>query len=208
MRSSDSAWLLMCLGSFHSMFLLCLYIKRFLCPESFWHVVVLLLMHFWLGTRMSSFVGWAWETWNFCFSTDLLVNILEWVRLPGEVMESPSLETFKTQMASSCAREDSGWTLGNTTSLKGWSGTGMGCPERWWSHQPWWCSKSVWMLCWGTWFSKNHWWRVNGWTGWSCGSFPTCDLHQHLPLPCHLAKDVAAISFSSSTETRSTQQVT
>ena len=31
-------------------------------------------------------------------------------------------------MASSCAREDSGWTLGNTTtSLKGWSGTGMGC---------------------------------------------------------------------------------
>ena len=39
-------------------------------------------------------------------------------------------------MASSCAREGSGWTLGNTTSLKGWSGTGMGCPERWWSHQP------------------------------------------------------------------------
>jgi len=37
-------------------------------------------------------------------------------------------------MASSCTREDSGWTLGNTTSLKGWSGTGMGCPERWWSH--------------------------------------------------------------------------
>ena len=27
-------------------------------------------------------------------------------------------------------QEDSGWTLGNTTSLKGWSGTGMGCPER------------------------------------------------------------------------------
>ena len=37
-------------------------------------------------------------------------------------------------MASSCAREGSGWTLGNTTSLEGWSGTGMGCPERWWSH--------------------------------------------------------------------------
>ena len=35
------------------------------------------------------------------------------------------------------------------------------------------CSRSVWMLCWGTWFSGNHWWRVNGWTGWSCGSFPT-----------------------------------
>ena len=50
-------------------------------------------------------------------------------------------------MASSCTREDSGWTLGNTTSLKGWSGTGMGCPERWWSHRAWWCSKSIWMLC-------------------------------------------------------------
>ena len=50
-------------------------------------------------------------------------------------------------MASSCAREDSGWTLGNTTSLKGWSGTGMGCPERWWSHRAWWCLKSVRMLC-------------------------------------------------------------
>ena len=37
-------------------------------------------------------------------------------------------------MASSCVREGSGWTLGNTTSLKRWSGTGMGCPERWWSH--------------------------------------------------------------------------
>jgi len=37
-------------------------------------------------------------------------------------------------MASSCAREGSGWTLGNTASLKGWSGTGMGWPERWWSH--------------------------------------------------------------------------
>jgi len=29
------------------------------------------------------------------------------------------------------------------------------------------------MLCWGTWFSDNHWWWVDGWTGWSCGSFPT-----------------------------------
>jgi len=76
-------------------------------------------------------------------------------------------------MASSCTREDSGWTLGNTTSLKEWSGTGMGCPERWWSHWARWCSKSIWMFCWGTWFTENHWWRANGWTGWSCGSFPT-----------------------------------
>ena len=32
---------------------------------------------------------------------------------------------------------------------------------------------NVWVLCWGTWFNENHWWWVNGWTGWSCGSFPT-----------------------------------
>ena len=31
--------------------------------------------------------------------------------------------------------QGSGWMLRNTTSLKGWSGTGMGCPGRWWSHQ-------------------------------------------------------------------------
>jgi len=31
----------------------------------------------------------------------------------------------------------------------------------------------IWMSCWGTWFSGSHWWRANGWTGWSCGSFPT-----------------------------------
>jgi len=39
------------------------------------------------------------------------------------------------------------WLIQNLSlSLKGWSGTGMGCPERWWSHRAWWCSKSVWML--------------------------------------------------------------
>ena len=39
-------------------------------------------------------------------------------------------------MASSCARERSGWTLGNTTSLQGWSDTGLGCPGTWWSTDP------------------------------------------------------------------------
>jgi len=39
-------------------------------------------------------------------------------------------------MASSCARGDAVWTLGNTAFPKEGSGTGMGCPERWWSHQP------------------------------------------------------------------------
>ena len=44
-------------------------------------------------------------------------------------------------------RQMLGWMLGNTTTLKEWSGTGMGCPERWWNHRAWWCLKSVWMLC-------------------------------------------------------------
>ena len=67
-------------------------------------------------------------------------------------------------------------------------------PERWWSHWAWWCSKSVWMLCWGTWFSENHWWRANGWTGWSCGSFPT------LAILWFLSWDVAALPPASGRE--------
>jgi len=34
------------------------------------------------------------------------------------------------ETASSCAREGSGRTVRNTTSLKEWSGPGMGCPGR------------------------------------------------------------------------------
>jgi len=68
-----------------------------------------------------------------------------WALFPGDSdrMRGNGLKLFHGRfkldmdMASSCAREHSGWTLGNTTSLKGWSGTGMGCPERWWSHRPW-----------------------------------------------------------------------
>jgi len=37
---------------------------------------------------------------------------------------------MKLLYISSCARGGSGWMLGNTTSMKAWSGTGMGCPER------------------------------------------------------------------------------
>jgi len=45
--------------------------------------------------------------------------------------------------------------------------------RRWWSHQPWRCSRNVWTFCWGIWFSEKYWWWVDGWTGSSCGSFPT-----------------------------------
>jgi len=36
----------------------------------------------------------------------------------------------------------SGWILGKT-SLKEQSGTGTDCPERWWSHGPWRCSRNM-----------------------------------------------------------------
>ena len=39
-------------------------------------------------------------------------------------------------MTSSCTRGDSGWTLGNTSSQREWSGAGMGYPGRWWCHHP------------------------------------------------------------------------
>ncbi|GAB0181609.1 hypothetical protein GRJ2_000626200 [Grus japonensis] len=35
------------------------------------------------------------------------------------------------------------WILGKISLLKEWSGSGTGCPERWWSHYPWRCSKNV-----------------------------------------------------------------
>jgi len=55
--------------------------------------------------------------------------------LTAQITEEFSRYAFRLEgMASRCAREDSGWMLGNTTPLKGWSGTGMDCPERWWSH--------------------------------------------------------------------------
>ena len=38
---------------------------------------------------------------------------------------------------------DSGWMLGKISSLNEWSGMGMGCPGRWWSHQPWRCSRTI-----------------------------------------------------------------
>ena len=42
---------------------------------------------------------------------------------------------------------------GNSTFLKGVQALEWAVQ----SHRPWRCSKSVWMLCGGTWFSENHW---------------------------------------------------
>jgi len=44
--------------------------------------------------------------------------------------------TGQEAVALSCTRVGSGWILGKTTSPEEWSGAGMGCPGRWWSHHP------------------------------------------------------------------------
>ena len=46
-------------------------------------------------------------------------------------------------MASRCAREDSGWTLGKTSSLKEQSSSETGCPGRWRSHYHRRCSRNI-----------------------------------------------------------------
>ena len=44
--------------------------------------------------------------------------------------------------------------IGKTFSLREWSGTGMGCPGRWWSRHPWQRSRGLWMRSYETWFSS------------------------------------------------------
>jgi len=43
--------------------------------------------------------------------------------------------------ASSCVRGGLDSVLGTISLLKEWSGIGIGCPGRWWSHHPWRCLK-------------------------------------------------------------------
>jgi len=79
-------------------------------------------------------------------------------------------------------------------------GTGMGCPGRWWSHRPWRCSRNVWTLYWGTWFSESYWSWVDGWTGWSCGSLPNlvtlwCYDSKQLPANLHLHTDLSDTKY-------------
>jgi len=57
-------------------------------------------------------------------------------------------------MASSCVRGGLGWILGKNSSLNEWSGTGTGCPGKWWSLHPCRCSKNVWIWHFRTQFSR------------------------------------------------------
>ena len=56
--------------------------------------------------------------------------------------------------------------LGSIYSPEEWSGTGMGCPGRWFlSHHPWRCSRNILMLYWVKWFSGEI-LVVGGWLDW------------------------------------------
>ena len=61
-----------------------------------------------------------------------------------------SLVTGRGEMASSCSRVSLGWRSRNSSLLKGLLSTGIGSPERWLSHHPWMCLKTIWMWCSGT----------------------------------------------------------
>ena len=54
--------------------------------------------------------------------------------------------------------------------MREWSGTRMGSPGRWCSHCCWRCSRNIYTLHWGIWFSGKYGWYVDDWTGWSCRS--------------------------------------
>jgi len=58
-------------------------------------------------------------------------------------------------MDSSCIRGGSDWILGRISLLKEWSGIGIGCRGRWWSHHPWRCSNNVQMWHFRIWFSRH-----------------------------------------------------
>ena len=46
-------------------------------------------------------------------------------------------------MTSCCTGAGLGWRLGNVPAQMEWSGTGVGCPEKWLGHHSWRCSGTV-----------------------------------------------------------------
>ena len=69
-----------------------------------------------------------------------------------------------------CARGGSGWISGKIFLIE-WSGAGMGCLGRWWSHCPWRCSRNVRYTKGRGLVGKYPWW-VDSWTRRSWRSFP------------------------------------
>jgi len=95
--------------------------------------------------------------------------LLCWMSLFTLCLTSLGLEG----MASTCTREGSGWMLGNTASLKGWSGTGMGCQRGGGVTDPGGVQRVFGCCVEGHGLARTIGeGQTNGWTGWSCGAFP------------------------------------
>ena len=81
-------------------------------------------------------------------------------KLPPNIQTKPPLSQFNTIALSlstlinsrfpSCLYTPS-WILGKASSWKERSGTGTGCPGKWWSHHLWRCSRTVEMWHLETW---------------------------------------------------------
>ena len=93
--------------------------------------------------------------------TEVLISKLNALKAASESRESQEGCFFSKLLLYS----NSGWTLGKNYFLKEWSDAGMGCPDRWWNRCPWRCSKKVWVLYWGTWFSEET-LVIGRWLGW------------------------------------------
>ena len=52
----------------------------------------------------------------------------------GKILPSATVEQSGGFNTLQLFRGGSGWILGNNSSVQEWSGTGAGCPGRWWSH--------------------------------------------------------------------------
>jgi len=58
-------------------------------------------------------------------------------------MPCPPIPPKRALLSEGGVWEGLDWILGKISLLKEWSYTGIGCPEKWWSHHPWRCSKNV-----------------------------------------------------------------
>lgn len=76
------------------------------------------------------------------------------IKTDFSVIRSSLAEQFRLWALLACMFSrfyTTGWILGKISFLQEWSAAAMGCPEGWWSHNPWRCSSNVQMLYWGIW---------------------------------------------------------
>lgn len=85
---------------------------------------------------------------KFCAQLD---SLLEW-----DTQDFiPCVFKISLIIASSCARQVSGWIFGKITSLQEWFSIGIACPGRWWRHHPMKRSENKWMQHLMMWFGDH-----------------------------------------------------